>query len=220
MTPLFLQGIEEKDELTGTAAEKTGLLVWGGGCWGEEHGRTFTEKPLALMLPSSYRQHRLQRKARGYRGRDSKIKSFSFLAPGTGSEVLSTEEARSKHPPTSPQPAVKRKAPASGAHRHRLEKQRQWHGGRRGGITGTIWQRRRLPILGMINLKGTQDIPQTGVGGRKATEVKLRNPAFQVTWYHICSPGPRLLPQLCATSRQHTHTPTHTRLGRASDDLV
>ena len=39
-----------------------------------------------------------------------------LLAPGTGSEVPSTEEVRGKHPPTSPQPEVERKALASGAH--------------------------------------------------------------------------------------------------------
>lgn len=53
------------------------------------------------------------------RGRGGKAKSFSLLlAWRTGSEVLSTEEVRSKppsHPPISPQPGVERKAPASGA---------------------------------------------------------------------------------------------------------
>lgn len=90
---------------------------------------------MALILPSSHRAHRLLRKAGGGgrgvgRGRDSKAKSFSLLpVPGTGSEVPSREEVRSKHPPTSPQPAVERKVPASAACRPRAGDRRRWGGG-------------------------------------------------------------------------------------------
>lgn len=76
------------------------------GVEGEELGRAFREKPLVLILPSSYGAHGLPRKAGRWgvgRGRVSKTKSFNFLlVPGTGSEVPSREEVRSKHPPQLP----------------------------------------------------------------------------------------------------------------------
>lgn len=90
-----------------------------------------------------------------WRGRDSKAKSFSLLlAPGTGSEVLSTEEVRSKHPPTSPQPTVERKAPSFWRLKSQGWGKRKQEWGWEGGIINTIWRRRGFHVLDTIKLKG------------------------------------------------------------------
>lgn len=101
-----------------------------------------------------------------WRGRDSKAKSFSLLlVPGTGSEVLSTEEVRSKHPPISPQPTVEWKAPGLGKEKVGMGVGR--------GIIIIIWRRRGFHVLDIIKLKGHRL--------KEEREVKLRNPAF---WGH------------------------------------
>lgn len=61
--------------------------------------------------------------------------------------MLSTEEVRSKQPPTSPQPTVERKAHGWG--------KRMLGQGWGGGIINTIWWRRGFHVLDTIKLMGT-----------------------------------------------------------------
>lgn len=135
---------------------------------------------MALMLPSSYKAYRLPRKAGVglWRGRDSKAKSFSLLlAPGTGSEVLSTEEVRSKHPPTSPQPTVERRLQLQEAEVPGLGKEKAGVGVGRRHDHHHLAEKRVL-CLGHNKTQGAQN---QGGERREAAEVKLRNPAF---WVH------------------------------------
>lgn len=76
--------------------------------------------------------------------------------------MLSTEEVRSKHPPTSPQPTVERKAPASGAWRPRA-------GETQGNGVGVGEEalpvpsgRKGAPCLGHNKTQVAQNTPQTG----------------------------------------------------------
>lgn len=56
-------GHEEKDEIMSGKELQLKRQVPLHGVEGEELSRAFGEKPLTLMLPSSYRVHRLPRKA-------------------------------------------------------------------------------------------------------------------------------------------------------------
>lgn len=131
------------------------------------------------MLPSSYTGPTGFPGKQGvglWRGRNSKAKSFSLLlVPETGSEVLSTEEVRSKQPPTSPQPTVERKAPAQEAEVPGLGKEKAGVGVGRRHYQHHLAEK-RVSCLGHNKIQRAQ----TPGGERKATEVKLRNPAFQV----------------------------------------